>query len=160
MHTPDVLYSRELSNQRASLIWASSRKPVLGFCDQIRLKPAFSATETSQGLECLDIASRGIIWPRRRTSKAIRLRGCAGWSAHCLFAYGKTGFLMTWLTCKFWGLISFDIAELWDRVKYTVGGFMQEEAEVAGIWGSGLSICWHNLCLVHVYVLCNKICLI
>ena len=33
-----------------------------------------------------------------RTTKAlIRLRGCTGWSAPVLFAYGITGFLMTWL---------------------------------------------------------------
>ena len=34
---------------------------------------------------------------RQRTTKAlIRLRGCAGWSAHLLFTYHKTGFLMMW----------------------------------------------------------------
>ena len=34
-----------------------TRKPVFGVCNQVRLKPACSATGTSQGLEILDIAS-------------------------------------------------------------------------------------------------------
>ena len=75
-----------------------TRKPVFGVCDQIRLKPACSAIETSKGLE-----SRGIILSRRQTTKAlIRLRGCAGWSAPLLFAYGKKRFLMKWLICKYY----------------------------------------------------------
>ena len=63
--------------------WATSRKqPVFGVCDQVRLKPVCSATETSQSLEILDLASIGIILSRQRTRKAlIRLRGIAGWSA-------------------------------------------------------------------------------
>ena len=32
------------------------RKLVFGVCDQLRLKPACSATETSYGLEMLDLA--------------------------------------------------------------------------------------------------------
>ena len=32
------------------------RKPVYGVCDQVRLKPACSATEDSQGLEVLYLA--------------------------------------------------------------------------------------------------------
>ena len=72
------------------------RKPVFGVCDQVRLKPACSATETSRRLEILDIETRGIILSKQRITKAlIRLRGCAGWSAPLLFACGKTGFLMT-----------------------------------------------------------------
>ena len=55
------------------------RRPVFGVCDQVRLKPACSATETCQGLEILDVASRGIILFRRRTTKVlIRLPRCAG----------------------------------------------------------------------------------
>ena len=38
-----------------------TRKPVFGVCDLVRLKPVCSATETTQGLEILDIASTGII---------------------------------------------------------------------------------------------------
>ena len=65
------------------------RKPVFGVSDQVRLKPACSATEASQSLEISAIASRGIILSRQRTTKAlIRLHGCAGWSAPLLSAYG------------------------------------------------------------------------
>ena len=46
-------------------------KPVFGICDQVRLKPACSATETSQGFEILDIASIDIILPKQRTTKLI-----------------------------------------------------------------------------------------
>ena len=75
-----------------------TRKPVFWICDVVRLKPACSATRTGQCLEILNIASIDIIRPKQRTIKAlIRLRGCAGWSAPLLFAYGKTGFLMMWL---------------------------------------------------------------
>ena len=45
------------------------RKLVFGVCNQGRLKPAFSATETSN-LEISAIASRGIILSRQRTTKA------------------------------------------------------------------------------------------
>ena len=70
-----------------------TRKPVFGVSDQIRLKPAYSASETSQRLEILDIETRGILPSRQRTTKRlIRLPGCAGWSAPLLFAYGKSRF--------------------------------------------------------------------
>ena len=66
------------------------RKPV---CDQVRLKPACSATESSYGLKMLDITSRGIILSRQWTIKVlIRLRRCTGWSAPLLFAYGINRF--------------------------------------------------------------------
>ena len=56
-----------------------TRKPVFGVCDQVRLKPVCSASETSYGLEISAIASRRIILSRQRTTKAlIRLRGCTG----------------------------------------------------------------------------------
>ena len=78
--------------QHLSLV---TRKPVF---DQVRDKQASSASETFYRLEVSDIETRDIILSRQRTTKAlIRLRGCAGWSALLLFAYGKTGFLMTWL---------------------------------------------------------------
>ena len=74
--------------------WASSpEKPVCGVCDQVRLKPACSATKTSKHLEISDIETRGIILSKQQTTKAlIGLRGCAGWSAPLLFAYGKNRF--------------------------------------------------------------------
>ena len=66
------------------------RKPVFGVCDQVRLKLLCSATETSYRLEILDIETRGIILPQQWITKVlIRLRGCTGWSAPLLFAYGK-----------------------------------------------------------------------
>ena len=41
------------------------RKPVFGVCDQVRLKPACSAVETSKRLEISDIETRGIILSRQ-----------------------------------------------------------------------------------------------
>ena len=65
------------------------RNAAFGFCDQLILKPVCSATEATSSLEILDIARRGIILSRQRTTKAlIRLRGCAGSSAPLLVAYG------------------------------------------------------------------------
>ena len=61
-----------------------TRKPVFGVWDQVRFKPA------SWRLEILNIETRGIILSRQWTTKGlIRRRGCAGWSAPLLFAYGK-----------------------------------------------------------------------
>ena len=55
-------------------------KPAFGICDQLRLKPACSATETSLGLEISAI--RGIVLSRQRTTKVvIILCGCACWSS-------------------------------------------------------------------------------
>ena len=55
------------------------RKPIFGVSDQVRLKPACAAHGTSNGAESCAIASRGIILPRRQTTKVlIRLRRCAG----------------------------------------------------------------------------------
>ena len=55
------------------------RKPVFGVCDQVRLKPACAATETSSRLEISYVETRGIILSEQRTTKAlISLRGCAG----------------------------------------------------------------------------------
>ena len=69
------------------------KKPLFGVCDQVRLKPACSATETSQGVEILDIASIDIILSKQQTTRVLfRLRRCAGWSAPLLFAYGKNRF--------------------------------------------------------------------
>ena len=46
----------------------------------------------------LHIETTDIILSKQRIKEAlIRLRGCAGCSAPLLFAYGKTGFLLTWL---------------------------------------------------------------
>ena len=87
-HEPSLVFCS--SNLNLSLV---TRKPVLGECGQVRLKPAYSATDTSQSLESLDIEARGIILSRQRTTKAlVRLRGWAGRSAPLLFAYGINRF--------------------------------------------------------------------
>ena len=79
-----------LGEDHLSLI---TRKPVFGIFDYVRLKPASAATEASWRLEISDIETRGIILSEQWTTKAlIRLRGCAGWSAPFLFAYGKNRF--------------------------------------------------------------------
>ena len=60
------------------------KKLVFGVCDQLRLKPACSATETSLFLDISAIASRGtcLILSKQRTTKAlIRLCRCACWSS-------------------------------------------------------------------------------
>ena len=71
-------------------IWATSRENVSSrIFDQVRFKPACSATKASYNLETLDIASIHIILAEQWTTKVlIRLHGCAGWSAPLLFAYG------------------------------------------------------------------------
>ena len=68
-----------------------TRKPVFGVSDQVRLKPACSATEASYRLEISDIETRGIILSRQRTTSAQS-------DLHlCCSHMAKTGFLMTWL---------------------------------------------------------------
>ena len=70
-----------------------TRKPVFGVCDQVRLKPACSATEASLSPDSSDIETRSIVLSRQRTTKVlIRLRECAGWSVPLLFAYGINRF--------------------------------------------------------------------
>ena len=70
-----------------------TRKPVFRVCDQVRLKPACSATERLASLEILVLANIGIMLSRQRKTKVlIRLRGCAGRAAPLLFAYGKNRF--------------------------------------------------------------------
>ena len=70
-----------------------TRKPVFGVCDQVKLKPAYSASETRWRLEISDIKTRGIILSKQRVTKALNsLCGCAGWSASLLFANGKNRF--------------------------------------------------------------------
>ena len=86
---------KELQNQIEGIQLFEPRheKTCLQVCDQVRLKPACSATETSCSLEILGIETRGIILSRQWTTKAmIRLRKCAGWSAPLLFAYGINRF--------------------------------------------------------------------
>ena len=70
--------------------WATSRENESSeIFDQVWLKPVCSATATSWSLEISDIETRGIILSRQWKKKVlIRLRGCAGWSAPLLFAYG------------------------------------------------------------------------
>ena len=51
------------------------RKPVFGIFNQVRHKPACSASEACYSLKISDIASKD----RKRTTKVlIRLPGCAG----------------------------------------------------------------------------------
>ena len=70
-----------------------TRKPFFGVSDQGRLKPACAATEASWVLKFWKLANTVIILSKQRTTKVqIRLRGCAGWSAPLLFAYGKNRF--------------------------------------------------------------------
>ena len=69
------------------------RKHVFTSCDQVRHKPACSATEASKSLRILDIASVNIILSReQRTKMLIRLHGCPGLSVYLLFAYGTNRF--------------------------------------------------------------------
>ena len=64
-----------------------ARKPIFGVSDKVRLKPVSLATETSQEIEILLVASLDMILSNERTTKAlIRLHGCTGWSAFLLFA--------------------------------------------------------------------------
>ena len=75
-------------------VWALvARKPVVGVSDKASCKPVFSATETSykkiesSPVASLHVASLHMIFSKNRIPKAlIRLRECAGWSAHVLFA--------------------------------------------------------------------------
>ena len=54
-------------------------KSVFWVCNQVRLKPACSATDNSYSLRILDLASVRITLSMQRTIKSlIRLRGCAG----------------------------------------------------------------------------------
>ena len=81
------------------------RKPVFWVCDQERLKPACSATETttyiySYSIESLDIASIGIMLSEGADQTA-RMRRLIGVGASSLFAYDKTGFLMTRVNLNF-----------------------------------------------------------
>ena len=70
-----------------------TRKSVFVVFDQVRLKPACSATEASENHEIANIETIDFILSRQRTTKAlIRLRGCAGRSAPLLFAYGTNRF--------------------------------------------------------------------
>ena len=76
-------------------------KPVFGVCNQVRLKLTCSATEASQRHEIANIETRGNKISKQQTTKVlIRLCRFAGWFAPLLFAYGITGFLVTWLKSK------------------------------------------------------------
>ena len=67
-----------------------TRKPVFR---PDRYKPVCVATEARWKLEISDMETRGIILSKQQTTKVlIRLRGCTGWSAPLLFAYGKNRF--------------------------------------------------------------------
>ena len=66
------------------------RKPVFGVCDQVRLKPACSATETSHRLEISDIETRDIILSRQWTTKVL-IRLCI-WLKQVLSWCGSYGY--------------------------------------------------------------------
>ena len=51
-----------------------TRKPVFRVSDQVRLKPAYSATETSYSLEILDLASIGITANNKAANQTTRVR--------------------------------------------------------------------------------------
>ena len=70
-------------------IWALSWEDASsGVSDQVRFKLPYSATAASRRLEILVTETIDITLSRQWTTKAlIRLCGCAGWSAHLLFAY-------------------------------------------------------------------------
>ena len=55
-------FIKVVHEQKMSLV---TRKPVFGVFDQVRLKPACSATVTCKRLEISAIASRGIILSRQ-----------------------------------------------------------------------------------------------
>ena len=58
-------------------------KPVFGVCDQVQLKPACSATETSWSLEIAHKETRDIVLSKQRTAKVlIRLRGVLNYWLH------------------------------------------------------------------------------
>ena len=66
------------------------RKLVLEVSDKVRLKPACSATETSQKIKIALVASLEMILSNKGITKAlIRLSKCAGWSATLLFTTPK-----------------------------------------------------------------------
>ena len=60
-------------------------KPIFGVCDQLRLKPACSATETSLGLEISAIASTGIVLFKITKEQQKRLSYCADAHADPVF---------------------------------------------------------------------------
>ena len=67
---------------RVSYFGLVARKRVFGVSNSARLKLACSATETSQELENLIVASLDMIFFNDRITNAlITLRRCAGWSA-------------------------------------------------------------------------------
>ena len=84
------LLVKQTNQKRGRIIWAPLSENVSSkVCDRVIFKPACSATETSKNLEVSDLETRDIILSTERTTKVLtRLRGCAGWSAPLLFAYG------------------------------------------------------------------------
>ena len=68
-------------------LWHSLKLRVL-----IWLTDSTNFDETTYSFEISTLASRGIILSRHQTTKMLRLRGCAGWSATLLFAYSINRF--------------------------------------------------------------------
>ena len=74
--------------------WKPPRQAFFGVFNQVRLKPACSATEASMCHEIANIETREILLSRQQTTKMLfRLCGCAGWSAPLLLlTYGINRF--------------------------------------------------------------------
>ena len=76
-----LAYTRSVATNSIGKIYLNlvTRKPVFGDLDQLRLKSACTATETSWSLEILDLESIGVVLSRKRKTKVlIRLRKCTG----------------------------------------------------------------------------------
>ena len=80
----------------------ATRKPVFGVFDQVRLKSACSATETSQSHEIAHIKKLEMLYYPESEQQRCCL-DCADVQADlrlCCSHMAKTGFLMTWLNLQ------------------------------------------------------------
>ena len=85
-------------------------KTCFGVCDQVRLNRPAQLQRLVKSLEISAVTSRSVKLSRQRTKKAlIRRRGCAGWFAPFLFAYGINMF-------------SHDVAQIFKHFKLTILG--------------------------------------
>ena len=73
-------------------------KPVFGVSDQVILKPACSATETTCNIAISRVTSLDMTLSSKvnnKTKMLIRLHSCAGWSVPLLFANPEDRFSRT-----------------------------------------------------------------
>ena len=91
-HKEQETHHREPHAHQRLKIIMSWKNLSSGFCDQVWLNRACSATEAGYCLEISGRATTGIILS---SSKQQRHRRCAGSSAHLLFAYG-IGQVFSW----------------------------------------------------------------